>query len=191
MILLSVGLISLFLSVSTAGPSHGIKVINEGFYWYSGSITYIISLSSCLILLALFIKRERNEAILAFVPLAALLFVIIIGLNETSMFLICFTIVPWLFFRRNRWGTFTTIFLNPLVIGYQTLFFASHYKKLHHDRFQSIQAQVAAGNKTVMVPSLQKNELLLFEDLIPGTKNIDYAKYFEADVVLVIENERP
>lgn len=118
-------LITVFLSLSTAGPGHGIKVINEGFYWYSGAVTYIISLSLYLLLLVVFVKRSRGEMERSFHVVAAVLLFLLLGMNETVMFLICLTIVPTLLFNHKKYGyTVTTLLILVIVAGASLMIFA-------------------------------------------------------------------
>lgn len=109
--LFSLSLVALFLSVSTAGPKHGIKVINEGFFWYSGAITYLISLSLYFVLIVELVNIERKKNAAFHTLITFSLIFLVVGLNETAMFLTCFTIVPWLLIRRNKFGYPTTSFL--------------------------------------------------------------------------------
>jgi hypothetical protein len=340
--LFSLSLVALFLSVSTAGPGHGIKVVNEGFYWYSGAITYVISLALYFILLVNFIRIDRQNNRVMNLICSLFLLVTIIGLNETAMFLVCFTIIPLLFLRRHQlgnktalvalfvivtcscvvvfapgnsvrmdtsdggsiisaiwicfeklaqilffylfnpfvwifsiaffkqlegvqteiaknyfpikylfWGGALLIFLlylpvayslnsgapdrlvafigffallislfyvqalykwvitkniskkilltvlitssllssyytiNPLFVVVQTVFTAHNYQQLHRDREKAIAQQKLKGKQVITVAPIARNELLLFEDLLPGTENIEYAKYFGVKAVLV------
>jgi hypothetical protein len=102
--LFCLALTALFLSVSTAGKGHGIKVVNEGFFWYSGAVTYVLSLAFYFQLTTLFIASARDR----FRPFLYLIFLVVtaftIGMNETVMFLICFTIAPLLLFFRKKIG---------------------------------------------------------------------------------------
>lgn len=341
--LFSLSLTALFLSVSTAGPGHGIKVINEGFYWYSGAITYIISLSLYFILVTALANFEREKHTALRILLSLLLIVIVVGLNETAMFLICFTIVPWLLIRRNQFGYAATsiltltiiicscfvvfapgnsvrmatsdggnllsaigicfeklgqilffylinpfvwtfclvfhkplntiekelskkilyknlqnfgglvlvfllylpvayslnsgapdrlvafigffallisiiyihrfykkvvcnrvstktitysvavfsilgsyIFVNPFFIGSQTIVTGHAYYKVHQERVENIKKQKRAGKKVARVPAIHRNTLLLFEDLLPGTTNKQYAHYYGLEGVLLL-----
>ena len=58
---LALSFLALFLSIATAEYGHGVSVINEGFFWFSGAITYSGSLSLYLFLIALIVKMIRQE----------------------------------------------------------------------------------------------------------------------------------
>lgn len=107
--IISLAFVALFLSVTTAGYGHGILVINEGFYWFAGAITYIGSLSLFLLFLTSLTCLYRRRFVLLNYLICAVLLFVIIGLNETVMFLICIGIFPLLLYLRKQFGYFTLI----------------------------------------------------------------------------------
>lgn len=114
--MLSLAFIALFLSATTAGYGHGILVINEGFFWLSGAITYVGSLSLLLVFLSCLTFLYRRQYVFLNYILCLLLLFIIAGLNETAMFLLCIGIFPLLVFLRKKLGL-TTLITFTIIIG--------------------------------------------------------------------------
>ncbi|AHM60063.1 hypothetical protein D770_09030 [Flammeovirgaceae bacterium 311] len=76
--------------------------ITEAFYWMSGSVTYqlasILSLFLFSVIIHLHAQQRRSKRFL-YTLVAAVLCVVIVGLNETSMMLLCVALFLWLAIR--------------------------------------------------------------------------------------------
>lgn len=116
LVLFSLSVIALFLSITTAGYGHGILVINEGFFWLSGALTYSMALSLYLILISCLMWLYRSKLCLLNYFICQLLLILVIGLNETAMFMVCLTILPVLIYQREKFGILTVCSF-VLVIG--------------------------------------------------------------------------
>jgi len=113
---LTLSFLALFLSIATAGYGHGVSVINEGFFWFSGAITYSGSLSLYLFLMALIVKMIRQENAATNFILTIMLTVLVVGLNETAMFLVCITLIPILLRFGDKIGWKKAITLITIII---------------------------------------------------------------------------
>ena len=114
--LLTLSFMALYLSVKTAGYDHGITVINEGFFWFTGSVTYVGSLVIYLILVSSLIWLVRGYHTLLNYCTCLLLSVLVIGMHETAMFMVCITILPWLFLKHRQIGRARSILWAILII---------------------------------------------------------------------------
>ena len=114
--LLTLSLMALYLSIKTAGYDHGVTVINEGFFWFTGSITYLGSLVFYLIMVSSLIWLVRGYYTILNYCTCLLLSVLIIGMHETAMFMVCITILPWLFLKHHQIGMAKSIIWAILII---------------------------------------------------------------------------
>lgn len=108
--LFALSFMALFLSVTTAGFDHGVAVINEGFFWFSGAITYAGSLALYLIFAVGLINLIKSKSKLSFL-LCLFLIPVIVGLNETAMFLVALTVMLTVLFYHARVGKLQLILL--------------------------------------------------------------------------------
>lgn len=109
--LLVLSFIAMFLSVTTAGYGHGILVINEGFFWFSGAVTYIMALSFYLILLSCLTWLHRKKFCILNYSIVLFLSCLVVGLNETAMFLVFISVIPLLIYQRKKFGNFIIVSL--------------------------------------------------------------------------------
>jgi hypothetical protein len=114
--LVSLSFVALYLSVTIAGYGHGVTVINEGYFWFSGAITYSGSLALYLILISsiIWLSRAKHKNFNFF--LSTLLSFMVIGLNETAMFLTFITIIPLMFFYIHRIGKIKVLVIISMII---------------------------------------------------------------------------
>jgi hypothetical protein len=76
--------------------------ITEAFYWISGSLTYQLASTLCLLLFALIIhlhEQHQKHKRVFYTLLGSILCIVIVGLNETSMMLLCIMLFLWLLIR--------------------------------------------------------------------------------------------
>ncbi len=102
----------------TALFAHVMPDMSEGFYWYTGSVTYQLPNALCLFALALLIRGIRNNALwvmIAIVPFLAF----IIGCNEVIMLLVVVGTLlagAWSFRQNLRWSA-AGVVITVLIIG--------------------------------------------------------------------------
>ncbi|WP_224997919.1 DUF6056 family protein [Cesiribacter sp. SM1] len=79
--------------------------IAEAFYWISGSLTYQLASTLCLLLFALILhlhEQHKQHKRVFYTILGSIICIVIVGLNETSMLLLCCTLFLWLAIRSYR-----------------------------------------------------------------------------------------
>jgi hypothetical protein len=114
--LLPLAFIALYLSVTIAGYGHGVAVINEGYFWFSGAITYAGSLALYLLLLSSFIWMLRGVHAHLNYLVSLVLAALVIGLSETVMFLVVLTVSPLILWYWRRMGNLKSIALLLVIL---------------------------------------------------------------------------
>ncbi len=132
---------ALYLSSSIAG--HGVGVINEGFFWLSGAITYQLGAVFYFLFIAFFIWMGRNKSKLLYGLLASFFLILSMGSNETLMLLNVGTVIILLWFwRAHLQGGFFIISLITLVCFVIVLFAPGNNVRLAtaqgHDFFSAL-----------------------------------------------------
>ena len=103
--------------VWTALFAHLMPDMPEGFYWYTGAVTYQLPNALCLFAVALLIRGIRNNTLWVMVAIASLL-VFIIGCNEVIMLLVVvatFLVGAWSLRRNLRWSA-ASLVLTVLIV---------------------------------------------------------------------------
>lgn len=98
--------------------AHLMPDMPEGFYWYTGSVTYQLPNALYLFALALLIRGIRNNTLWVMLAIGALL-VFIIGCNEVIMLLVVVASLlagAWSFRRNLRWRS-ASVIISVLIIG--------------------------------------------------------------------------
>lgn len=104
--------------VWTALYTHLMPDMPEGFYWYTGSVTYQLPNALCLFAIALLIRGIRNNTLWVMVAIGSLL-AFIIGCNEVIMLLVVvatFLVGAWSFRRNLRWSP-ASLVITVLIVG--------------------------------------------------------------------------
>lgn len=102
----------------TALYAHLMPDMPEGFYWYTGSVTYQLPNALCLFAVALLIRGIRNNTLWVMAAIGALL-VFIIGSNEVIMLLVVvgtFLVGAWSLRRNLRWSA-ASLVITALIVG--------------------------------------------------------------------------
>lgn len=132
---------ALFISSSVAG--HGVGVINEGFFWLSGAVTYQIGAGLYFLAVSCFIwlARGRYKTINLFC--SSSLFLFAMGCNETLMLLSFGTVIIllWLY-RKNFQVSYLLVFFIVLSCFFVVLFAPGNSVRLStaegHDFFSAL-----------------------------------------------------
>lgn len=98
--------------------AHLMPDMREGFYWYTGSVTYQLPNALCLFAVALLIRGIRNNTLWVMVAITSLL-VFIIGCNEVIMLLVVvatFLVGAWSLRRNLRWSA-ASLVITVLIVG--------------------------------------------------------------------------
>jgi len=98
--------------------AHLMPDMPEGFYWYTGSVTYQLPNALCLFAVALLIRAIRNNTLWVMLAIGTLL-AFIIGCNEVIMLLVVVAtsvVGSWSFRRNLRWST-ASVLITLLIIG--------------------------------------------------------------------------
>ncbi len=120
--LFPISFFAVFLSSSHAG--HGVGVINGGFFWLAGAVTYQIGAVFFYLAISTFIWMARGKYSIANFILTFLFLLLSIGSNETLMLLNLFSVFALSWFYRRQFQIKFIFIILAAIIGCAVVFFA-------------------------------------------------------------------